>query len=252
MSQFKRARVIMLPHNNINTTITKYLGSNLLSLNNDILASHTNQHLHVISDDIIKEGDWYLEPGVDLRPTKCEKLSELTKEDRKIIATTDKSLQFHTDYHGEVTIDETKKCYGYSLPQPSLQFIKKYIEFYNRGEIITDVLVEYEIDTIKSACTCNDNSSGCDSSYYDGEDFCCRKRFPNGEYWDKTFKPKINSKDNAITIKKLKDSWNREEICKILEDFGNQATNKQCYLNHKPSEFVADKIEIDKFIKENL
>ena len=59
MNQFKRAQVILLPHNDNNTKITLYKtasGKPLnLSTNTDILAHHTNQHLYIISDDEIKE-----------------------------------------------------------------------------------------------------------------------------------------------------------------------------------------------------
>ncbi len=30
---------------------------------------------------------------------------------------------------------------------------------------------------------------------------------------------KVNSKDNTITIKRVKDSWNREEIIKLLDEY---------------------------------
>ena len=75
------------------------------------------------------------------------------------------------------------------LPQPSQQFIEKYIEEYNRGNIITDVFVEYEnkfdeygYDIIKSIL-------------------------------------KINPKDNTITIKKVKETYTREELYQILEKY---------------------------------
>ena len=69
---------------------------------------------------------YYYKEELDGRDTKCFCLNIVLSE--KIIATTDISL-----------VKE------YNLPQPSQQFIQKYIEEYNRGNIITDVLVEYEL-----------------------------------------------------------------------------------------------------------
>ena len=37
---------------------------------------------------------------------------------------------------------------------------------------------------------------------------------------EKRFRPLINQ-DNTITIKKLKDSWNREEVFAVITTFNN-------------------------------
>ena len=85
------------------------------------------------------------------------------------------------------------------LPQPSQQFIDKYIEEYNKGNIITDIEVEYSPSSITiqtySEQQINDNL--------------------------KALTLKINPKDNTITIKKLKDSWNREEVFAVITTFAN-------------------------------
>ena len=36
---------------------------------------------------------------------------------------------------------------------------------------------------------------------------------------EKRFRPVINPKDNTITIKKLKDSFNLEEMYKLMDDY---------------------------------
>lgn len=53
-----------------------------------------------------------------------------------MIATTNKTLLCEQD--------RFLKGYKGELPQPSPQFIEKYIESYNSGNIITEVMVEYE------------------------------------------------------------------------------------------------------------
>ncbi len=51
-----------------------------------------NQHIYITDNKKIAQGDWYLEPDVDIKPTKCKNVSELTSDDRRIILTTDKDL----------------------------------------------------------------------------------------------------------------------------------------------------------------
>ena len=162
MEQFKRAKVVMLPTNEKTNIINTNQG--LLYNSNDYIG--INQHLYIISDDEIKEGDYYI---IDDIPEllKNNGLKFIDDYCKKVIATTDTSL---------------------GLPQPSKQFIEKYIEEYNKGNIITDVLVEYE---------------------YLLDD---RAVLP---YWNL----KVNTKDNTITIKKLKETYNKEELCQILEKY---------------------------------
>ncbi len=72
----------------------------------------------------------------------------------KIIATTDSSLCYtkQNGHLGQAII---------LLPQPSKEFIQSFIESYNKGEVITDVLVEVEcgqckeygyVDSCKNSC----------------------------------------------------------------------------------------------------
>ena len=58
---------------------------------------------------------------------------------REVLATTDTYLYIHQ----KETISLPERVFY--LPQPSEQFIQKYIEEYNKGNIIEDVLVEYGI-----------------------------------------------------------------------------------------------------------
>ena len=133
---------------------------------------------------------YYYKEKLDGRDTKCFCLHIVLSE--KIIATTDISL-----------VKE------YNLPEPSQSFIQKYIEEYNRGNIITDVLVEYGI-------------------IYEGRSYDLYN--PD--------KLKVNLKNNTITIKKVKDSWNREEILNDIEQAIIQGLDIGQYR--------------DKWIKENL
>lgn len=227
MNNVKRAQVIMLPSKEMlgaySSTITKvYEDEGKLYLNPKKLGDLITelgfpQYLYFISDDKIKEGDWYYDlysKGV----FQCRNLKyteEYKRIHKKIIATTDNSL-FKLK---ECPVRGTGSNVKFILPQPSQQFIEKYIESYNKGEVINDVLVEYEEINIGPDLT--------KSLMYYPDNF--------------ELKLKINSKDNTITIKKLKNSWNKEEVrklCLCAYYHGGKTNN--------------DKLSFNDFIKENL
>ena len=194
MEQFKRAKVIMLPTEfNNNALLDLYL-DNTLALANKTMSdkwskdkgSWQPQHLYFISDDEIKENDyvydWYNNKVYKATAVVIHNKKSLGYEYlSKIIATTDTSLK----------IDTTLDTFAFSndkrntLPQPPKEFIEKYVACYNNGKTITDVLVEYEI---------HKNS------------------------FVPLWIPKVNPKDNTITIKFIKNSWNRKEVIKLLEE----------------------------------
>ena len=212
MSTFKKAKVVMLPTNQqtkylmVYSDVEKTKGKLILNgLKNDEYKEY--QHLYIISDDEIKEDDYYI-----LFTDKALTVLRCTGDGdyfncKKIIATTDESLHIPFVTPG----NEELEIYEYSiLPKPSDSFISKYIEEYNKGNVIEDVLVEYGI-------------------IYEGRS--CDLYNPN--------KLKVNFKDNTITIKKSKDSWNREEV----ENLIYSAMKDRCYTT------IA---EWKKWIKENL
>ena len=218
MEQFKRVQVIMLPTNekHIKGQILRrhiwkedpklecdslWLYNNTVTIDNlkqyttlnssftDWYKAFEPQHLYIISDDDIKEGDWVIWNNQIEQAKRVE--SQMAYHGfKKIIATTDRSLQINTFYKVTGVFDG-------GLPQPSQQFIEKYIEEYNKGNVIIDVLVEYE--TLKTTAN--------------------NKHFGEGHIYSITNKLKINPKDNTITIKKLKDSFNLEEMYKLMDDY---------------------------------
>ena len=157
-----------------------------------VKTKNKNGHLYVLSNDEIKEGDYcYSYKMNKIVKSTCDVSREANKNIgfwEKVIATTDKSLS------------QTNRT---EIPQPSQQFIQKYIEEYNKGNTITDVLVEYELIS--------------------NEEYFLNTINPdeNVPYFDENLK--INPKDNTITIKKVKDSYTREEVeklCKNAIEFG--------------------------------
>ena len=159
-------------------------------------------HLYITSDDEIKVGDWYLIEFNGLKITQCTSEEELISLDKrtdckKIIATTDTSLKdicFMCNGMKEYLKNICSECDGegvlQNLPQPSESFTRAYIESYNNGNVIENVLVEVNIDLI------NEFSSGDTPTIFD-----------------------IKIKDNNIIIKKVKDSWNREEVIELIKKY---------------------------------
>ncbi len=146
----KEFKIIMLPtqkSNNVGDIVMRPSDKRLAIIN--ILTTGDsqetiNQHLYVISDDEIKEGDWYYNSQVNIiiQTTKdtIDKVGGLRVFERsckKIIATTDKSLKIDDrDYNS------LGKSNLMPLPQIPESFIKHYIEEYNKGNIITTIELE--------------------------------------------------------------------------------------------------------------
>ncbi len=212
---FKRAKIKILPAN------SPYLDA----INIPTRELHGfPQHLYIISlDEEIKDGDWvyctehnriikYLingDPINGIHGSCC----------KKIIASTDKSLTYHPEGND--------KYVDRNLPQPSPQLIEKYIESYNAGTPITDVLVEYE------------NSRPYSTS---------GKEYGAKEFIEANLQLKVNSKDNTITIKKLKNQWNIQELNWIIIKILNDSTHAEY-----SSMSIKDKAAfIDKWTEENL
>ncbi len=210
MNNLKKIQVVMLPTNekaNGCVGIVKKLMSDrkigdLDYFNSKLLFSdeyYDPVHLYFLSDEKIEEGDWFIaNQGVH----KCLEIvkgdypykvankynnGEIQHQSKhwigsKIIATTDKSLT--VNYDGTTPI--SKDWGGGLLPQPSPQFITKYIEEWNAGHKIEWVNVKY---TIKD----------CPASH-DGD----------------TQYQLIVDKNNCIVITKIKDSYSKEDFMNAL------------------------------------
>jgi len=95
-----------------------------------------SQHLYILTNDEIKEGDWYKYPNQN--GVWCNNEGTVPNRDaRKIIATTDSSLKTKVEQSGE-------NAWYNLIPQIPQQFIEYFISEYNKGKIIDKVLVETE------------------------------------------------------------------------------------------------------------
>lgn len=145
------------------------------------------QHLHLVSDEEIKEGDWFYTP----KEVGIEGISQLTKgytcfaECKKIIATTDKSLTINIK---EPSINDWVLGKFLTIPQIPESFVKHFVE--KQGNV-GKVMVEYE-----------------EIGRYQ-----ITKWFGTGK-----FQPKL-TKNNEVIISLEEKSYSREEVLLILSNY---------------------------------
>jgi len=209
------SKIVMLHTDKRDNDLVLYVNKDLkpleLSLNNDKLQYHINQHLYFTSDEEIKKGDWFIFRDDNTYLKQCNGFTDNThikvNSDNefgygdwnkvychKIIRSTDKSL---------------------SLPEPSKEFLELYCKRYNEGNKIEEVLIEYEEGKMlyqNRICSCGNILSPMEDSPHE----CC------GSY-DYSYKPvfdrdilKVNP-DNTINIKPIKETWNKEEYLLDLQ-----------------------------------
>lgn len=163
----------MLPNTRISGSLKSglYLDSSNKLHPHNVTNGGREQHLVVISEDTIEEGDWFLMNRLFIRQCKVRSSKIVTDTGngrhsssvcKKIVASTDTTLRIYEpciqcDGTGETVFSGTyttqKKCDVCSqlkypntrpLPQLSTDFIRKYIEYYNENEPVTEVVIEYE------------------------------------------------------------------------------------------------------------
>lgn len=177
------------------------------------------QHLYILSDEETKEGDWVKHGLIDIvyQVNKDNYEATIHNKSKKIIATTDNTIKFPERFPPFVT-----------LPQIPKSFIEVFISEYNKGNIITDVMVEYE-----------------DKGHN------MYNKITNTTKWIEMLEPKINPKDNTITIRKIKDSWNIKEMEEIHVSVVKQGCLYEGGTWSKEHERLV-RLEFNKWIEENL
>lgn len=197
---YQKCKVVMLPtQNESQLYIHKDDTLNYYNVPQSKASHLGGQHLYILSDEEIKEEDSFL----GLKMAEISENNEwiiVTPQNRnqykgsgvfgivrKIIATTNKHIS------KEVILKNERGSIEQLFPQPSQSFFEVFVREYNKGNVITEVLVEYNDTT--------DNEYPAYSS----------------PIW-----LRVNPKDNTITIKKIKDSWNREEVIDLLNRLNTQ------------------------------
>ena len=169
---YKKVNVVMLPTNE-KATAPIFKSNNHLYIGYGEKLEYKNkdnsyQHLYITSDEEIKDGNWcilfdsfghlFTDSAQQYIPSKGHVLNNGLC---KVISSTDTIL---------------------NLPQLPQQFIEKYIEEYNKGNVITEVMVEY-------------NEKGIIQRGRGGE--------------------------RTITICKIKDSWSRQEVESLIREWAS-------------------------------
>lgn len=190
MKNRKQFKVVMLP-----TEKDSYIHKNeseVFLLPNKVYYTTDSkpQHLYIISDEEIEEGDWCFDLEVN-RIFKAEWGNP--HNSKKIVATTDKSLQnINGNVNEENERDETGLLLTQTLPQIPESFVLAYIKAYNEDNPITEV----DLETI---CEYGDNC-------------------PSKGAYDKQHLCKISIKtrpDNTVIVHQSK-MYSREEVEKLL------------------------------------
>ena len=248
MSTLKKAKVVMLPTNRKAPCITKRVdcyGDFSGYYYKEILDGRDTKcfALYIIeptTNSSYSKGDWFLalnNPNSKLsQPIQVVEKSDrwlrdsnqneyLLPDCRKIIASTNPLIIFEAE-------DTRGQNVSIEIPQPSNSFIQKYIEEYNKGNEIIDILVEYE-EIIYNPEKEREYQSN-DRIYI--------------EDCDKQTRLKINYNDNTITIKKVKEIYTKEEVYQILEKYTSFIWNEVGI--HYPISLGKD--AKDKFINSEL
>lgn len=265
---FKRCKVVMLPTKEKAPIISYNKGTKLKFVGENIWAtkelddSVNREHLYITSDDEIKQGDIFMYNNDYILTLLCKDtitsnyisterysidLSDWNpKYCKKIIATTDKEIQ-GLKYRGTKLESFSKILKGIKA-QPSQSFIDKYITEYNKGNKIENVLVEYIFKKNIRYGNMDLIELNNDGSYYDCTN-CVIETTRSKEYLISqgciVDEPKVNPKDNTITIKKVKDTWTRDEVIQLIE---------KCYFDASPIGKDNDTVAKDtiKWIDTNL
>jgi len=243
---FKKGMAYLLPTTKAQNCLYKNKGTNKLDyhkgyLTQDYLKNSLNAesfHLCIIDSEKINDLDninvripllFISSDGTSKLITYSNVRVRTPGEYYRILATTDESLvQLISDpIIGKASI---------SFPKPSISFIKKYIEEYNRSNIIIDVLVEYEIPYDSDQLNHENGDWSKYYSIYEKSNSYKIQQYEDVIEWSfnegkkhlQLFsKLKINPKDNTITIKKLKDSFTLQEINNILDEFKSEEICKK-------------------------
>ena len=237
---FKKTQVIILPTNQKTSLLLTERNELHYSTNPvkdfSIINDYDRfQYLYFLSDEEIDDDNWIL---IDERNNKTQnnnnpiwKLGQVNNITnncifvkgrpyevlnpnwcKKIIATTDESLKLNIPILGKGDISDF--AHYLFLPKPSQDFIKQYVESYNEGNIITNVLVEYELS---------------DSA----------KDFIENQFGANIQKLKVDKRYNTITIKLIKNNYSEEELLSFVTWYLGMPIDKV-------------KKQLDKWNKENL
>jgi hypothetical protein len=184
------------------------------------------QHLYITSNEEIKEGNWFIselgeiwQHNGNITPSKLSV---------KIIATTDDSLEIRYDNRFIDVIVSGESLNG-KLPKIPQQFIERYISEYNKGNVITQVMVLY---------------------HWGDDDLNLFRDTPI---------LKVNY-DNTINIQLIKTSWTKEEREELIKTSWTKEEREELiiFFNKLKNDVInkhygqITNLDLPKWIEENL
>lgn len=147
---YKQHKVILLPTKNNPNTLISDRCHLIINEEGNLYNPFKNEyyHLYILSDGVIEDNDYFMSLFYSYVLHNTDEWREKQKEflldtdlsvlkSHKIIATTDNTIYPKCD--GHCATDECVCTY----PQPTKEFIQHFIGEYNKGNVITDVEVEY-------------------------------------------------------------------------------------------------------------
>jgi hypothetical protein len=160
-------------------------------------------HLYILSDDEIKEGDWMIVTNTTNNVITGYNSPIIAKYDYassnsclKIIATTDSSL---TDgCLNNIPLSDHTCVNKKPLPFIPQSFIDKYVSEYNKGNMIEEVIVEYE-------------------------------EFMTDIVIGKSEQVLKLNPDDTINIISIKDSWTREEVIELMSKSFDRGVSRKSF-----------------------
>lgn len=154
-------------------------------------AKYRFMQLYIISDEEIKKGDYFISLNWD------ESYHDVILND---------AVEDFKDFADEGWTNNCKKVIATSdialgLPTLSSYFIETYLQSFNKGEEIKFVNVEYTPDTSE------------------------KPLFDGGWQFLHPLKLKTDEK-NVISVRPVKDSWNKEELLGVIREYGGFIAQK--------------------------
>jgi hypothetical protein len=179
------------------------------------ISSYIN-YLYFTSDEEIKEGDWFIRNvGSILAVEQYIKDDHLYAKDRKIVATTDKSLKISVvpGFNGFIK----------SLPQISQQFQKEYVKAGGIDEVLVDYETNYinwkhddKIEALIDTLEPKTDSNNCLIIHPVEPKLYTRENVEEllAKYWYENEYDAINSKDTdkASKSREAFDNWIKENL----------------------------------------
>jgi hypothetical protein len=224
----KEHQIIMLPSEKPSQILFDTVGQELVynpPVPQKMTVNVMPQHLYILSDEKIKEGDWFLRPNyssgikVGYIPTQADSSYFIGygydwTDCRKIIATTD------TELHYNKVVEEDMHMYKESLPHIPQHIIEAYVK-----KPFDKVMVEY---TLKESYELNENDLPGHVLVID--------------------KPKLNQ-DGTLAVSLVEEKtidMKALDICQRIVSFGDASPELM------ETSFIEIYNKANKWIKENL